>query len=230
MNTEHFFLCNATAVVPERLVQAFPQVQALDADAMQKRLRAQSPVPVLIWLSSADGEWKIDLRQILATEPKARVVLLSGAPDAAEGLDALNDGARGYTHAYGVPTLLQEVALVVEHGGLWVGPDLMLRLVGATHSALTGRGRPPVPAAEAPPKPDPLAILSEREAQVVRAVVAGRSNKEVADLLFISERTVKAHLSAVFEKLGVRDRLQLVLRLAASVELQEPKATSRASA
>jgi len=51
---------------------------------------------------------------------------------------------------------------------------------------------------------------------VARVVSAGRSNKEVAAQLFISERTVKAHLGAVFEKLGVRDRLQLVLRLAAS--------------
>jgi DNA-binding NarL/FixJ family response regulator len=59
-----------------------------------------------------------------------------------------------------------------------------------------------------------------REAQVARAVAVGRSNKEVADLLFISERTVKAHLSAVFEKIGVRDRLQLVLRLAASADLE----------
>ena len=60
------------------------------------------------------------------------------------------------------------------------------------------------------------ALLSVREAQVARAVTAGRSNREVAALLFISERTVKAHLGTVFEKLGVRDRLQLVLRLAAS--------------
>jgi DNA-binding NarL/FixJ family response regulator len=53
---------------------------------------------------------------------------------------------------------------------------------------------------------------------VARAVSAGRSNKEVADKMFISERTVKAHLGAIFEKLGVRDRLQLVLRLSASPE------------
>jgi len=60
--------------------------------------------------------------------------------------------------------------------------------------------------------------------QVARAVSAGRSNKEVADKMFISERTVKAHLGAIFEKLGVRDRLQLVLRLAASPELASTSA------
>ena len=55
--------------------------------------------------------------------------------------------------------------------------------------------------------------VSAREAEVAQAVAAGKSNREVAEQLFISERTVKAHLGAVFEKLGVRDRLQLALRL-----------------
>jgi two-component system nitrate/nitrite response regulator NarL len=64
--------------------------------------------------------------------------------------------------------------------------------------------------------PNAWAGLSSREAQVARLVVEGRSNKEVADSLFISERTVKAHLGVLFDKLGVRDRLQLALRLVAS--------------
>ena len=56
-----------------------------------------------------------------------------------------------------------------------------------------------------------MELLSAREKDVARAVAAGKSNKEVAKELDITERTVKAHLSAVFEKLHVRDRLQLVL-------------------
>jgi Response regulator containing a CheY-like receiver domain and an HTH DNA-binding domain len=158
------------------------------------------------------------LRQILQTQPHARVVLLSGTPGPDEGLSALNEGARGYTHAYGVPALLQEVALVVEHGGLWVGPDLLQRLVGSTSAALAAR--PAIattpPPATAAPGANAWALLSARETQVARSVQAGRSNKEVAALMFISERTVKAHLGTIFEKLGVRDRLQLVLRLSAA--------------
>ncbi|MCK9214739.1 MAG: response regulator transcription factor [Rhodoferax sp.] len=150
------------------------------------------------------------------------MVLLSSVPEPAEGLRALDDGARGYTHAYGVPALLQEVALVIEHGGLWVGPDLLRRLVGSTNAALAAQqavSKAQSPVAAAPGAgPNAWALLSAREVQVARAVSAGRSNKEVADKMFISERTVKAHLGAIFEKLGVRDRLQLVLRLAASPE------------
>lgn len=237
MTTQHFFLSSAAAAVPERWHEAFPHAQALAAEALQLCLRDQEPAQCLVWLSSADAQWPLYLRQVLQAQPGARVVLLSDAPQALEGLNALNQGARGYTHAYGVPALLQEVALVVEHGGLWVGPDLLQRLVGATQAALAGRAaldKARAPAAStATPRAAPVSnawsLLSVREAQVARAVVAGRSNREVAALLFISERTVKAHLGAVFEKLGVRDRLQLVLRLAAwadqgSVSSSEPTA------
>ena len=212
MSTQHFYLSSPAASLPERLSEAFPAVQALDAAALLAQLNVQSAGSCLVWLSSADAQWSANLRQILQGKSDARVVLLSNSPEPGEGLKALNEGARGYTHAYGVPALLQEVALVVEHGGLWVGPDLLQRLVGSTSAALASH---PAPSA---PMDNAWANLSAREAQVARAVSAGRSNKEVAALMFISERTVKAHLGAVFEKLGVRDRLQLVLRLAASVD------------
>ena len=212
MKTQHFFLSRA-APVPERLREAFPEVQALAPAALQARAHSLSAAQCLLWLSSADALWPDDLRQLRQIQAGARVVLLSSAPEPLEGLNALNQGVRGYAHAYAVPALLQEVALVVEHDGLWVGPELLQRLVGASNAALARRPPPetaPVPASNA------WAALSAREAQVARAVSAGRSNKEVAAQLFISERTVKAHLGAVFDKLGVRDRLQLVLRLAAS--------------
>lgn len=219
MNIEHLFLTRPATPVPDRLRQAFPELQALADEALLTHLRGRPPLQTLIWLSSADEQWPAALRRILQQEPGARVVLLSGAPEAREGLGALNDGVRGYAHAYAVPALLQEVALVVTHGGLWAGPDLLQRLVAATHEALA---RLPLPvatsAAAVVPVNNAWTALSGREAQVARAVAAGRSNKEVAALLFISERTVKAHLGAVFEKLDVRDRLQLVLRLAASAD------------
>ena len=223
MKVEHLLLCSDSAPVPDRWRKAFAEGRALDAPTLLARLRARREPAGVVWLSAADAQWLLYLQQILHTQPLARVVLLSGAPEPVEGLKALNAGVRGYTHAYAVPVLLQEVATVVEHGGLWVGPDLLQRLVGATSAALarlTVATKSPAstPPAAAAPATNPWALLSAREAQVARTVSAGRSNKEVADLMFISERTVKAHLGAVFEKLGVRDRLQLVLRLAAFVE------------
>jgi len=91
------------------------------------------------------------------------------------------------------------VARVVEHGGLWVGPRLMRRLM----QGLAARGK-----AAAEPALD---MLSQRERQVAVAVAQGSTNKEIARVMGITERTVKAHLSTAFEKLGVRDRMQLSL-------------------
>ncbi len=229
MSTQHFFLSSPDSTLPERLREAFADIAPLSADALLARLPALPAAQSLIWLSATDAQWPQALRQILQAKSDARVVLLSGVPEPTEGLRALNDGARGYTHAYGVPALLQEVAVVIEHGGLWVGPDLLQRLVGSTNAALAAQqavSKAQSPAvATAGAGPNAWSLLSAREVQVARAVAAGRSNREVAAKMFISERTVKAHLGAIFEKLGVRDRLQLVLRLAAS---PEPAATSTA--
>ena len=216
MKTEHFFLASPSAAVPERWADAFPLGRGLNAAELMDWVRGHDISHSLVWLSAVDVKWSEYLRQVMRLQPSARVLVLSNAPNPREGLVALNDGARGYTHSYAVPALLQEVALVVEHGGLWVGPDLMQRLVSSTSAALAGRAAVAAARGTSPSNPAVdagLGALSAREAEVARAVASGRSNREVAELMHISERTVKAHLGVVFEKLGVRDRLQLVLRM-----------------
>ena len=230
MSLEQLFLTNADEAAPQRWSEAFPAGLTLTLEQVLARLASQGTQPRLIWLSSSEARWIERLREVLRLQPGARVVLLSAMPEEREGLSALNEGARGYTHAYGVPALLREVAVVVEHGGLWVGPGLLQRLVGSTHAALERRvANPRAAESAAGALPNAWFALSAREAEVARAVSAGRSNKEVAALMAITERTVKAHLGALFEKLGVRDRLQLVLRLSAFTDpgpSQETEASS----
>jgi len=60
---------------------------------------------------------------------------------------------------------------------------------------------------------DWLRSLTEREVEVARLVAGGSSNREVAEQLAVTERTVKAHLTTIFEKLAIRDRLQLSLKV-----------------
>lgn len=156
----------------------------------------------LIWVDTAENGWAERLAQLAAPPCGCAVILLSNSPDDDEALRGLEAGARGYCHAHAVPSLLREVAEVVERGGLWVGPGLVTRLIAAI--------RPRLPA----PRIERASLLSVREREVAQAVAAGASNKEVASRLGISERTVKAHLGSIFEKLGVRDRLHMVLLLA----------------
>lgn len=160
----------------------------------------------VLWLSTASADWPSILGELLARLPAVPVVIVSSAPASGEALAALEAGARGYCHAYAVPGQLREIAQVVAMGGLWIGPELVSRFVGVV------RQRLPESTGALP------ASVSAREAEVAQAVASGLSNKEVAARLGITERTVKAHLGALFEKLGVRDRLQLVLRLSGRAE------------
>lgn len=130
-----------------------------------------------------------------------KVIALTAQETPQEARLALEQGANGYLHYFAVAELLLQVASVVEAGGLWLGAGLMRQLITATAKQL-----PPSPIAD-------LSSLTTRERLVAEAVAAGKTNKEAARDLGITERTVKAHLGAVFDKLGVRDRLQLVLLL-----------------
>jgi DNA-binding NarL/FixJ family response regulator len=129
--------------------------------------------------------------------------VLSNIPNDDEALVALGAGAQGYCNAYADPEVLKEVAEVTAHGGLWVGEALLSRMVGGLSQKLAQR--------QADVANGPLTRLSAREREIAQRVARGESNKEIARGLDITERTVKAHLSAIFEKLGVRDRLQLAL-------------------
>lgn len=173
-------------------------------------LNAESELPVnlqglLIWVM-LDGEYNFaHITKWVAAG--ARVVALTAQEDSVQAKQALEVGAHGYLHYLAAVPVLQQVEQVVEVGGLWLGVDLMRQLVFSTAKILKAN-----PVISAPPK-NYLELLSAREQDVAKAVAAGKSNKEVAKELDITERTVKAHLSAVFDKLQVRDRLHLVLVL-----------------
>lgn len=116
-------------------------------------------------------------------------------------LRALRAGAKGY--------LLKDVTLekltgairTLADGGTLLQPALTDRLLRAVAD------RAPLPADF-----DPPAALTDREIDVLRLAAAGCSNAEIAEALHLASGTVKNHLSAVFSKLGVRDRTQAVLR------------------
>lgn len=206
MNKRHFLATAGDAgpaAPPERWLQAFPDGQWAAWETLQRTVRAGDTV----WIPVTHPEWIACVRRLQQLQGAAPVVVLSPVPHDAEGLRALDAGARGYVHLLAVPAVLREVEQVVRHGGLWVGPELMQRLLAATRQVVARAPSAIRPVAD-------LSVLSEREAQVARAVAAGKSNREVAEQLCISERTVKAHLGNVFDKLGVRDRLQLGLLLA----------------
>lgn len=133
-----------------------------------------------------------------------RVVAASSNPNDEEAMSALDAGCSAYCHAYSDADTLQQIWEVVDTGHVWIGKSLMQRL-------LHGINRVAMP----PPLQDSSwrDALTQREIEVASLAANGASNNTIALQCQISERTVKAHLSAVFAKLNISDRLQLALRV-----------------
>lgn len=131
-------------------------------------------------------------------------IVLSDLPNDEEALVSFANHAKAYCNSHSTPQLLRQITSVVEQGGLWIGESLMQRLL-----TMDRRSSSPDPTAS--PRKNWAEILTQRELEVARTIAAGASNKEIAHQLGITERTVKAHTGAIFEKLKVRDRLQLAM-------------------
>lgn len=176
--------------------QAFPDAAGCrPADA----LAGNGPVWVLVPPGQPAARLVGPIRRRAGDRP---LIILADEPGEDDALAALGAGASGYCNSHAAPEVLRQVATVVENGGLWVGQRLMQRLLAGTARLV------PPPASEGAAW---AITLTEREREVAVAVAGGASNKEIARQLDITERTVKAHVGAILDKLGARDRLQLSL-------------------
>jgi DNA-binding NarL/FixJ family response regulator len=190
---------SATGEMLPRWQEAFSNAQSMGEGAAS----STNKQPVMAWIrlvaGQSVGEQVSEARKILGP---VSIIVLSDTPSDQEALAAFSAAARAYCNSHATPEVLLQVASVVEQGGLWIGESLMQRLVQATAGI-----------APAVPKSAPTweTKLTEREREVAKVVASGASNKEVARQLGITERTVKAHLTTIMDKLGVRDRLQLAL-------------------
>ena len=115
--------------------------------------------------------------------------------------DALQAGASGFLLKSASPEQLVEAVQVVARGDALLSPDV-------TRSVIQQFARPQATVTD--PKPLPVA-LTDRELDVLRLISRGFSNAEIATQLFVGEATVKTHVSNLFAKLGVRDRVQAVV-------------------
>jgi two-component system nitrate/nitrite response regulator NarL len=154
-----------------------------------------------IWLMDSFPQAESVLLQF--KQQGCSVVVLSLTPSVQQSLAYFAVGASGYCHALAATTMLHQVVESVQAGGIWIGAELMQQMVQRVAQQTT-------PTSVIPEK---LALLTGKERQVAELVAQGMTNKEVAKLLDISDRTVKAHLTVAFEKLQVRDRIHLALLL-----------------
>jgi two-component system nitrate/nitrite response regulator NarL len=141
------------------------------------------------------------LRELGTASEPMRTILLAGTIDRTQLLTALHLGVRGLLLKDVTTELLFESMVCVMAGRYWLGQTLVSDLVETV--------RPLIEPSNVASKP--LDALTPRERQVLRMVADGCSNKEIARQCAISEQTIKHHLTRMFDKVGVSNRLELAM-------------------
>ena len=165
--------------------------EAADGSACVAEAERLRPDVVLLDLRMPDGDGLSALRGLAAAGNPARVLVITSFTDPGAVVPAIRAGAAGYVYKDVDPSALATAIRAVHAGHVLLNPDV---------AGLLAAGDSPVPAK-----------LTTREREVLVEVARGRSNREIAGALHLSEKTVKTHVSSVLAKLGLADRTQAAL-------------------
>ena len=166
---------------------------AADGEEAVVAAARETPDVVLMDLSMPNVDGVEATRRIVDAHPGVHVVVLTSFAEHQRVLDALEAGAVGYLLKDADPEEVLSGVRAAHSGGSPLDPKAARALVDARRAQRPARD------------------LSAREEEVLRLVATGLANKQIARRLGISERTVKAHLTSVFQQLGVTDRTQAAL-------------------
>jgi len=181
------------AALNGRLLHTLPEMLLLDVD--------------LPALNGASG-----IAELRKLSPATKIIAFSKSISDDLELALFKSGVRGCAQIDIEPQLLKRVVVAVQQGELWIRRRITLRLLDElsenSHGEVQHRR-----ATDAR-----LANLTQREREIAVLIGSGESNKQIARQLSITERTVKAHLTEIFRKLGIGDRLRLALRMTRSIQ------------
>jgi len=194
-------------------------------DELHAFLLSASPKMVILDLELPGSRDAAQLRSLHLACNKAKLLLAGISFDPSSELAGLAVGASACLDATLAHEECEKIIDVVLQGGIWISsasiPVLVGKLQNFPTKQQTEQTRSASQNANAIPEVD-FRKLTRREREVAQLVSNGANNKTIARQLLITDRTVKAHLTSIFDKLNVPDRLQLALRVSAREALQEP--------
>jgi NarL family two-component system response regulator LiaR len=143
--------------------------------------------------------------KIMAASPRSRVIILTSFGEEAKVFPAIRAGAQGYLLKDIAPDDLVQAVRAAYLGQVQLHPDVARKLM----SAVAAKEEPP---ANLPSRPAHLdEALTDREQEVLRLIARGCNNREIAEKLVISDKTVKTHVSSILGKLHLEDRTQAAI-------------------
>jgi two-component system nitrate/nitrite response regulator NarL len=186
-----------------RLLETDPRLLVVsDAGELASTLALvhdSAPDILLLGLATSDQSALETLRELAASNVLVRTIVLTDCVDTPDVLRALQFGARGVVLKDSSPEVLFKCIHNVVAGDLWIGREPVSDAVVSLRKLQSARRR------------SKTFGLTPREIEIARAVVAGYTNKEIAQQTSISENTVKSHLLHIFTKLGASNRVELAL-------------------
>jgi DNA-binding NarL/FixJ family response regulator len=165
-----------------------------------ERIAATARPDILLLDISMPGGGLAAVAGILADHPAQKIVMLTVSEANADVTGALNAGVRGYVLKGVGSRALADILRNVANGESYLSPTLSARLLSDLQSLQPADGMA-----------DRLRQLTERQAEILRLVAEGLSNKEVALRLELQEKTVKHHMTGVLSKLNARNRTEAAL-------------------
>ena len=172
------------------------------ADAIAKARELRPDVVLMdVQMPGTDG---IEATRTVVAEGHAKVIILTTFDRDDYLFDALAAGASGFLLKNADPDSLAEAVRAAADGHALLAPEVTMRVIGR----VTSDNAPSVPQ---PKPPRELELLTAREREVLLLIGEGLSNNEIARRLFLTEATVKTHVSACLAKLQLRDRVQTVV-------------------
>ena len=179
------------------IAEANDRREALD---IAKRER---PDIFLVDIKLGEGMATDFLPELLASSKNTRAILLTSITDRDELCRAVSAGARGLVYKDEAPEVLIRAIQKVHSGDVWLPRALM---ASALSELLAGHNARPAPNGEA----EKIASLTRREREIVALIASGVNRKKVAERLFVSEATVRNHLTSILKKLDLANQFELV--------------------
>lgn len=183
-----------------------------NGDEISKVVERMKPDIMLLDLKMPKGDVVQNLLEIAARSPATRVMILTAFSDEENVLNAAKGGAKGYV-SKGVPsaTLVQAIK-IVHNSGIWIDKEIpsweTFEEIAQAQSQAQSQMRDVTPEVN-----DSIKALTKRELEILHLVAEGLTNEEIGKKIFISEKTVKTHLTNIFDKLKVKNRFKAALML-----------------
>jgi len=190
-------------------------VEADGFDAALEVLATKGADLLLIDLSMPGMAGANSLRALREAHPNTKIVVITGWEDRATMLDCLGAGVHGYVPKSFATDQIVKAIEVILGGGVYVPSEIANLNGGETMNGSGGKDKPHAPL---PPTVPGLARFTKRQLDVLQLLGQGRSTKEIARALELSEGTVKVHLAAIYRGLNARNRTEAVA-LASKLQL-----------